>query len=149
MIDTLIKTLRELKQYCSSKEFDLNEFTVMLKEYEKEYGMSSVDLLELLYNKDFLKRKVAYKTQAFDDTIKNLKKQISKIEDQKYQYGSLICDLHGHDLEMTEEYDSKNGHVYFCTNCGKTMYLEEYKANAYLRLEEQSKSKIYKYKDNN
>lgn len=149
MIDTLIKTLKKLKEYCSSKEFNINEFALMLKENEKEYNMNSNELLELLYNKDLLIRKISYKTKLFDDTIKDLQKQITVLEGQKYQYGSLICELHGHNWEMTEEYDSKNGRVYFCTNCGKKKHLKGHEVNEYFRLEEQSKSKIYKYKENN
>ena len=149
MIDTLIKALRELKKYCSSEKFDINEFTLMLKEHEKKFCLTSNELLELLYNKDLLTRKVAYKTQAFDDEIKELKKRIFVLEEQKYQYGSLICELHGHNFEMTEDWNENTGRICFCTNCGKKIRLQGYEINKYLKEEEQSKSKIYKYIENN
>ena len=147
-MEHLIIILKELKQYCSSEQFDINEFTLMLKEYERDYGIKSNQILELLYNKDLLLRKISMKTKEIDNTINSLKKQISNLENQKQEYGSLICELHDHNIERTEEYDSKSGHGWFCTNCGKSLRLEGYEVNNYLRLQDESQSKIYKHKIN-
>ena len=147
--EDLVKVLKDLKEYCSREDFDINEFTLMLKEYETQYNIKSTEILELLYNKDVLVTNLSGKTRTIDDEIKKLKKQISDLENQKYQYGSLICELHGHSWERTDKYDSGIGHVWFCTNCGKNKYLEGYEVNNYLRKDEQSKSKIYKYEKNN
>ena len=146
--EELIKTLKELKEYCNSEQFDINKLTLMLKEYERDYNMKSNELLELLYNKDILFRKVLGKTETIDKEIEKLKKQILVLENEKYQCGSLICELHSHNLEMTNEHDSTGGY-WFCTNCGELMRLEGYEVNDYLRVEKQSKSKIYKYEKNN
>lgn len=144
--EELVKILKELKEYCSSQEFDVNEFTLMLKEYEREYNIKSNEILELLYNKEILVRKVSCETKTIDAEIKKLKKQISVLENQKFQYGSLICELHGHNLDSLWP---DEGHSWFCSNCGKKVYLKGHEANNYLRQEEQSNSKIYKYQKDN
>ena len=114
----------------------------MLKDYEKQYNIKFNEILELLYNKDTLITKVSSITEDIDNEIKKLQKQISNLEYQKYKYGSLICELHGHNLERAEN------NSWFCSNCVKFKFLRGNEINEYLKKEEKEKSKIYKYKEN-
>ena len=142
MTEDLIIVLKDLKKYCSSEKFDISKFTLMIEKYEKQYNIKSNEILELLYNKDTLVTKVSLITEDIDKEIKKLEEQISNLEYQKYKYGSLICELHGHNLDRTEN-DS-----WFCSNCGKFEFLRGNEVNKYLRKQEKAKSKIYKYKEN-
>lgn len=131
-------SLKKLKEYFSSEEFNMEKFSKMLNSYSVTLNISEHEILLLLLNKEYLFLIVSEQTKAIDNKINMLQNEINQLKKEKANLGSLICSLHGHILN-----DDPTRKPRFCINCGESLNLGGTKQIELLNREAKQKVKIY------
>ena len=131
-------SLKKLKEYFTSEEFNMEKFSKMLNSYSVTLNISDHEILLLLLNKEYLFLNVTEQTKAIDNKISLLQKEIDQLKKEKANLGSLVCSLHGHILN-----DDPTHKPRFCINCGESLNLGGTKQIELLSREAKQKVKIY------
>ena len=139
LTNNLIENIKVLSK--ALKEKSLEEFSKMLKEKSEQLNIDYNILLELILSRDSLHDIVLNHTSKIDKEIDNLEEQLQKLKDKKYQLGSLLCELHGHEYGEREICDST-----YCKNCGKKTLLRGAEGNKYYRDLNKRNTPIYQKK---
>jgi len=132
----LIETIKELSNDLNNKT--LEEFSNKLQEKSEKHNINYNVLLELVLNKEKLHDLILDHTLKFDKEIDQLEKRIEILKEDKYQMGSLLCELYGHDYGEGEYCDAV-----YCKNCGKRTILRGPEASKYYRKLNRTTTPIY------
>ena len=132
----LIETIKKISIEMNNKPIE--EFSKILKEKSEKFNINYNILLELVLNKETLHNLILEHTTKFDKEISHLEQQIESLKEQKYQMGSLLCELYGHEYGEREYCDST-----YCKNCGKRTILKGPEASKYYRKINKINTPIY------
>lgn len=133
----LIDTIKILSEELNNKS--LEDYSIILKEKSEKLNIEYNILLELVLNKEKLHELILDNTTKFDKEIESLEKRITELKEQKYQMGSLLCELYGHEYSQRELGDAT-----YCKNCGKRTILRGPEASKYYRKVDKRNTPIYK-----
>lgn len=139
LTNKLIENIKDLSK--ALKEKNIDDFSKILKEKSEQLNIEYNILLELVLSKDTLHNIVLDHTSKLDKEIETLEKKLEKLKDEKYQLGSLLCELHGHEYGEREYSDST-----YCKNCGKQTLLRGAEGNKYYRDLNKRNTPIYQKK---
>lgn len=136
----IMASVKKLNSYLKDREVDIDEFSSLLKAESEELGISYSILLQLTTNRDFLYESIEQQVSEIDKQIEHKKKEIEDLEKDKHSFGSLVCELHGHNYDdnwvpcQTAQ---------MCSNCGEKHYLKNFSANGYLSRRSKLKRPFY------
>lgn len=133
----LITNIKELSIALTEKEVD--DFSNLLKERSEKLKIEYNQLLELVISREKLHDLILEHTLKFDKEIEKLENQVNDLKAQKYQMGSLLCELFGHEYGEREYCDAT-----YCKNCGKRTLLRGPEATKYYRKLDRRNTPIYK-----
>ena len=112
----LVGILRKL--HNNMEKVELDSFAKQVKQVSEKYDLTYQEVLNLLYNEEFLKKEISKQTSQIDIQIEELEKQLETLREEKLNMGSLICEFHGHTFFKQEKFDDK----YYCKNCGESRH---------------------------
>ena len=112
----LVNVLRKL--HNNMEKVELDNFAKQVKQVSEKYNLTYQEVLNLLYNEEFLKKEISKQTSQIDSQIDELEKQLEKLRVEKLNIGSLICEFHGHTFFEYERFDDR----YYCKNCGESRH---------------------------
>ena len=126
-----------LALWHKAQEKDVDSYCEFLRTTAEKIGLPYNELTRLVFDKEFLLSELYPKIEEIDSKVQSLQKQIDELEHEKKLLGKMVCEIHGHTIDLETIHDS----FPCCKVCGEKVSMRN--TNVYLMKTNQFESGFY------